>query len=271
MLWGDETLWCCSLRVWCQLRCSVPVTHIPERPLRSFPMAGMALGGPDLDPSPCLAARPSLSAGCCMGPCLSLPTRRCRISIFLDTQDGQSWGGTVLLIEPGTGSPGTAPCAGRGDAVALASSLPPPSLPCSILALPALPVPPAVPFALGPPAHRALLAPALHGDMGASPQWVASVNRVPHRWHLSPSPGQVPAASPWSSRASAPLSSSSSPSSSRGRGRGAVGWVPAGPRAGSRSREGVNGGKRQREASASSCKGARAPASTGVSPCGLWV
>lgn len=54
---------CCSLRVWCQLRCSVPVTHIPERPLRSFPMAGMALGGPDLDPSPCLAACPSLGAG----------------------------------------------------------------------------------------------------------------------------------------------------------------------------------------------------------------
>lgn len=127
-----------------------------------------------------------------MGPCLSLPTRCCHISIFLDTQDGQSWGGTVLLIEPGTGSPGTAPCAGRGDAVALASRLPPPSLPCSILALPALPVPPAVPFAPGPPAHRALLAPALHGDMGASPQWVASVNRVPIRGICPQALGKCP-------------------------------------------------------------------------------
>lgn len=70
----------------------------------------------------------------------------------------------------------------RGDAAAPASCLPPPLLPCSILALPALPVLPAVPFAQRLPAYRALLAPvpALHGDMGASLRWVASVNRVAH-------------------------------------------------------------------------------------------
>lgn len=50
---------CCALRVWC----SVPLTHIPERPPGSFPMAGRARGGPDLDPSPCLAACPCLDAG----------------------------------------------------------------------------------------------------------------------------------------------------------------------------------------------------------------
>lgn len=53
----------CGLRVWGQLRCSVHRTHIPERPLGSFPMAGRAHDDPDLGPSPCLAACPSLSAG----------------------------------------------------------------------------------------------------------------------------------------------------------------------------------------------------------------
>lgn len=53
----------CGLGVWGQQRCSVSMTHIPERPLGSFPTAGRAHGGPDLGPSPCLAACPSLSAG----------------------------------------------------------------------------------------------------------------------------------------------------------------------------------------------------------------
>lgn len=50
----------CALKVWGQLRCPFPMTHISERPLGSFPMAGRAPRGPDLDPSPCFAACPSL-------------------------------------------------------------------------------------------------------------------------------------------------------------------------------------------------------------------
>lgn len=121
----------------------------------------------------------------------------------------------MLLMEPDAGSPGTAPCAG----VMPVSRLPLPLLPCSILALPALPVLPAVPFAQRLPAHRALLAPvpALHGDMGASPRWVASVNRVAHPSSICPrAPGKCPLPALGAAGVSAPLSSSSPPSSSRG-------------------------------------------------------
>lgn len=99
----------CGLRVWGQLWCSVPMTHIPEKPLGSFPMPGRAQGGPDLDPSPCLAACPSLHAGTqgAAWGCASVYP-----PIFLDTQDLWSWGGTVLLTEADVGSLGTAPCAG---------------------------------------------------------------------------------------------------------------------------------------------------------------
>lgn len=113
---GDPAGECCGeMRpsgFWGQLRCSVPMTHIPERPLGSFPTAGRAHGGPDLGPSPCLAACPSLHASTQGAACLSLPTRHCCIFTFLDTQGCQSWGGTVLLTELDVGSPGTAPCAG---------------------------------------------------------------------------------------------------------------------------------------------------------------
>lgn len=81
----------CALRVWGRLRCSVPMTHIPERPLGSFPTAGRAPSGPDLDPFLALLPVPlSMHTGCSVGPCLSLPTLHCCISKFLDTRTARA-------------------------------------------------------------------------------------------------------------------------------------------------------------------------------------
>lgn len=102
----------CALRVWGQLRCSVPMTHIPERPLGSFPMADRAPSGPDLDPFPCLAACPSLDAH--RVQCGAVPQFTHPPLLYIQISghwDRWSWGETILLIELDAGSPGTAPCA----------------------------------------------------------------------------------------------------------------------------------------------------------------